>query len=131
VQLRQAKTGVDVAIPVSADLQQALDGQCRSQSGAVLVKADGRPWDRRGNGFRAAWRSACKIAGIGGVTFHDLRGTFITRKLSDGWTPVEVAMCTGHALRDLASLDTYADRGVVARALAMRIKDRQARAISL
>ncbi|WP_454718816.1 tyrosine-type recombinase/integrase [Caulobacter segnis] len=120
VQLMQSKTGVVVAIPVSVELQSALDRNSSSRSGRILVKADGRPWDSRGNGFRGAWREVCNAAGVSGVTFHDLRGTFITRKLAAGWTPVEVAMCTGHALRDLASLDTYVDRGVLARALAAR-----------
>lgn len=120
VQLTQSKTGVVVAIPVSVELARALDRHGGSRSGRILVKADGRPWDSRGNGFRGAWREVCNAAGISGVTFHDLRGTFITRKLAGGWTPVEVAMCTGHALKDLASLDTYVDRGVLARALAAR-----------
>jgi len=30
-------------------------------------------------------------------------------------------MCTGHSLRDLASLDTYADRGIIADAAALRL----------
>jgi len=45
----------------------------------------------------------------------------VTRRLSQGWTTQEVAMCTGHSLRDLASLDTYADRGIIADAAALRL----------
>lgn len=124
VQLVQSKTGVHVAIPVSPSLQREIDRRRGAKSEPVLVKADGRPWDRRGNGFRSAWRATCQAAGVTGVTFHDLRGTFITHKLSQGWAPIEVAMCTGHALRDLASLDAYADRRVLARALAtQRFRD--------
>jgi integrase len=40
------------------------------------------PWDPKGNGFRAAWRDACKAAVVTGVTFHDLRGTFATRRMA-------------------------------------------------
>jgi hypothetical protein len=39
----------------------------------------------------------------------------------------EVAMCAGHSLRDLASPDTYADRGAIAEATAKRISARLAR----
>jgi integrase len=91
----------------------------------ILTKSNGLPWEPNGNGFRSAWRAACKAASIKGVTFHDLRGTFVTRRLSEGWTTQEVAMCTGHSLRDLASLDTYADRGSVADASAERIAKRE------
>jgi integrase len=120
IQLKQSKRGVDVAVPISPRLQEEIDRNGGAKVGPVLVKADARPWDKRGNGFRAGWRILCQEADIKGPTFHDLRGTFITRRLSEGWTPVEVAMCTGHTLRDLASLDIYADRSVLARALATR-----------
>jgi integrase len=82
------------------------------------------PWDSKGNGFRSAWRDACRAAGVSGVTFHDLRGSFVTRRLAAGWTTQEVALCTGHSLRDLAMLDTYADRSTVAAASAERISQR-------
>jgi integrase len=64
---------------------------------------------------------------VTGVTFHDLRGTFVTRRLADGWTTHEVASCTGHSLRDLAMLDAYADRGTIADAIATRIAERNAK----
>lgn len=121
VRLRQAKTNARVAIPVSAALRACLAAVPRSDSTIVLTKIDGRPWDAKGNGFRAAWRDACRRAGVTGVTFHDLRGTFVTRRLAAGWTTQEVAMCTGHSLRDLASLEIYADRGAVSEATASRL----------
>lgn len=127
IRLRQAKTGVRVAIPISPVLRECLDAIPRGDATTILTKPNGLPWDAKGNGFRSAWRTVCKAAGITGVTFHDLRGTFVTRRLSEGWTTQEVAMCTGHSLRDLASLDTYADRGAIAEATAKRINDRRAR----
>ena len=124
ISLKQSKTGARVAIPISPDLREALSGRPREDDAHVLTTAAGQPWDSKGNGFRAAWRDACKKAGVRGVTFHDLRGTFVTRRLAAGWTSQEVAMCTGHSLRDLAMLDTYADRGIVAQASAARINGR-------
>jgi integrase len=78
-------------------------------------------WGKAANGLRAAWRDAAAAAEITGVTFHDLRGTFATRRLAEGWTVEDVAYCTGHALRDLRSLERYVNREAVAaeRAIAM------------
>ncbi|MFO1015274.1 MAG: tyrosine-type recombinase/integrase [Caulobacteraceae bacterium] len=124
IQLRQAKTGARVAIPISPRLRLCLDSTPRRDGLVVLTKSDGMPWDSKGNGFRSAWWDVCDAAGIKGVTFHDLRGTFVTRRLAEGWTTQEVAMCTGHSLRDLASLDTYADRATIAEATAQRVNAR-------
>jgi len=125
LRLRQSKTGARVAVPISEALTAHLP--CTPTSvGPILTKADGRAWDNKGNGFRAALRDACRAAGITGVTFHDLRGTFVTRRLAEGWSTLEVAMCTGHSLRDLAMLDTYADRAIVADASAERVRERTA-----
>jgi integrase len=124
LRLRQRKTGARVAVPISPALQACLDAAPKGKAVTILTRPDRLPWDPKGNGFRAAWRDACKAAGVAGVTFHDLRGTFVTRRLAEGWTTQEVAMCTGHSLRDLASLDTYADRGTVAESSAVRIAAR-------
>ncbi|HLZ77126.1 tyrosine-type recombinase/integrase [Phenylobacterium sp.] len=124
ISLTQSKTGARVAVPISNELRETLDGLSRSADDHILSTAAGAPWDSKGNGFRSAWRDACKAAGVVGVTFHDLRGTFVTRRLAAGWTAQEVALCTGHSLRDLAMLDTYADRSTVAAASAERISQR-------
>ena len=43
-------------------------------------------------------------AGIVGVTFHDLRGTAVTRLAIVGCTEAEIATITGHSLRDVRSI---------------------------
>lgn len=116
--LRQAKTRQDVAVPITARLAGAL-GDAPRPSPFILVRQDGQPWSSDG-GFRNAWRFYCRKARISDLTFHDLRGTFVTRRLADGWSLQEVAFCTGHAFRNLSSLERYADRGAIARALARR-----------
>jgi integrase len=114
ISLRQQKTHVDVAIPISPRLARCLDEARRGSSLTVLTTDRGLPWNPRGNGFRSAWREVCGIAGISGPTFHDLRGTFATRRMAEGWSTEDVAFCTGHSLRDLASLERYVSRGTVA-----------------
>lgn len=122
--LRQSKGGNRVAVPVSHELATCLADAPRGDSTVILTTAAGLPWDAKGNGFRAAWREVCRAAGVDGVTFHDLRGTFVTRRMAAGWTTQEVALCTGHSLRDLATLETYADRGTIADASADRLRQR-------
>jgi integrase len=63
-------------------------------------------------------------AGVTGVHFHDLRGTFATRQLAAGWALDEVAFCTGHSLRDLRSLERYVNREEVAASRARALADR-------
>jgi integrase len=47
-------------------------------------------------------------AGIVGLTFHDLRGTSVTRLATMGCTTPEIASLTGHSLRDVnAILDAH------------------------
>jgi len=101
IQLRQGKTGARVRIPVGAPLKAELDTTAR-RSPVVLVNSDGKPWTE--DGFRSSWRKACAVAGIAGVTFHDLRGTAVTRLAVCGCTEAEVSAITGHSLRDVGAI---------------------------
>lgn len=61
-----------------------------------------------GYGFSASFRKACTAAGIEGLTFHDLRGTAVTRLAMAGCTVPEIATITGHSLKAVeAMLDRY------------------------
>lgn len=114
IRLRQSKTGARVAIPVGAPLKAALeaarkrlgsdDAKCRAMT--ILATRAGTAWTE--GGFRASWRKACAAAGIVGVTFHDLRGTAVTRLALAGCETAEIATITGHSLRDVgAILDSH------------------------
>jgi integrase len=105
IRLRQAKGGRPVVIPVGAPLKAKLDATAK-RSPIILTTSDGKPWTP--DGFRASWGKACKRAGIVGVTFHDLRGTAVTRLAICGCTEAEIATITGHSLRSVrAILDTH------------------------
>ena len=72
----------------------------------ILVNTEQRPWTE--DGFYSSWRKACARAGVVNVTFHDLRGTAVTRLALVGCTEAEIAAITGHTLRDVAAiLDTH------------------------
>jgi integrase len=105
IRLRQSKCGRRVVIPVGAALKAALDAMPK-RSTMILTNCDGKPWTS--DGFRTSWGKARKAAGIVGVTFHDLRGTAVTRLALAGCTEAEIATITGHSLRAVrAILDTH------------------------
>jgi integrase len=98
---KKGKEGKRVVIPVSAILKAALDTTPKVAP-LILTRADGRPWTRYS--FGAAWPRACAKAGIKGLTFHDLRGTAVTRLALAGCTEAEIAAIAGHSLSDVRSI---------------------------
>jgi Phage integrase family len=72
------------------------------RSTIILTNSDGAPWTS--DGFRTSWGKACKRVGVVGLTFHDLRGTAVTRLAIAGCTEAEIATITGHSLRDVRSI---------------------------
>ena len=68
----------------------------------ILTNSLRRPW--ASHGFQASWGIAMRKAGIVGVTFHDLRGTAVTRLALVECSEAEIASITGHSLRDVKSI---------------------------
>jgi integrase len=108
IRLRQSKTGARVVIPVTEDLRRCLEAAPRRAT-TILTTSDGRPW--KADNFRHHWRAATLAAGCDGLTFHDLRGTAITRLADAGCSPAEIAAISGHSQRSIAQvLDSYQAR---------------------
>ncbi|TCJ39095.1 tyrosine-type recombinase/integrase [Parafrankia sp. BMG5.11] len=115
IRLRQRKTGMRVEIPVAPALVKVLEHTKPTEPNAltggegevtILRTERGTPWTE--GGFRASWRKACKKAGIEGLSFHDLRGTAVTRLAQAGCSVPESATITRHSLKDVAAiLDSY------------------------
>jgi len=80
------KTLTARVVPVSARLLAALQSlyNKRTDDGLVFDSGD----------FKRSWRTACKLAGVVGCHFHDLRATFATRLISAGMRVAEVAKIT-------------------------------------
>jgi integrase len=92
---------IKVTIPVTDWLRTMLDATPR-KSPIMLVNQDGIPWTP--DGFRVMWRKTCVRAGVKGVTFHDLRGTVVTRLAIAGASEAEIATLTGHTLAQVRSI---------------------------
>ena len=110
IRLRQGKTGVAVKIPVGSALARDLDTErdrraaisCDLTREPILVTKLGQPWTE--SGFRASWRKGCIVSGITNLTFHDIRGTAVTRLAQAGCTVPEIATFTGHSLKDVGTI---------------------------
>ncbi|MEL6315186.1 MAG: site-specific integrase [Pseudomonadota bacterium] len=101
IRLCQRKTGSRVVIPVGAPLKSVLD--CTPKT-AVTILATSRKTAWTESGFRASWRKVCQKAGVDGLTFHDLRGTAVTRLAIAGCSTAEIASITGHKLSHVAAI---------------------------
>jgi integrase len=101
IRLKQSKSGRRVKIKVGAPLKALLDTTAKVST-VILTSSDNKPWT--GDGFRSSWKKACKRAGIVGLTFHDLRGTAVTRLARVESSVPEIAIITGHSLRDVGAI---------------------------
>ncbi|WP_127142871.1 tyrosine-type recombinase/integrase [Pelagibacterium montanilacus] len=102
ITLRQGKTGRRVRVKVYDTLKTLLDAQKREAVTILTTERGKRSWTS--DGLRASWAKACDRAGIEGVTFHDLRGTFVTLAYQSGASIKEIAEVTGHSERDAEAI---------------------------
>lgn len=118
---KRLKNGTPVAIPVSPKLAAMLETAPRTAD-TILTTATGRHYNPKGNGVRSLFKLATVKAEIEGRTFHDMRGSFITRRRAIGWTAEEVALCSGHKIvGEAGAQGSYVDREAVAIQNAIRL----------
>ncbi|MGX5723092.1 tyrosine-type recombinase/integrase [Shinella zoogloeoides] len=99
--LTQSKTGRRVIIPASSAVRAALETVAR-RCPHILCNSRGRPWTHAG--FNTSWRKACLAAQIKGLTFHDMRGTTVTRLALAGCSIAEIGAITGHSPKDIDAI---------------------------
>ena len=65
-----------------------------------VTPIDGRVFTWKGKPMAEGWRTAflavCRRAGLTDLRFHDLRHTFVTRKVREGWDYKRIMAITGH-----------------------------------
>jgi integrase len=101
IALVQSKGGRRVVIPVAKALKANLDNTKR-KGPLILTNLSGKPWTS--DGFRTSWGKLCTKAGINGLTFHDLRGTAVTKLARAGAKIAEIASITGHTFNDVSTI---------------------------
>lgn len=95
------KTNEKRAIPISPLLQEALDEIRKAQRDGKITPIGGHVFTWQGSslnrqGWKRSWATACRKAGLDGLHFHDLRHTFVTRKVREGWDYKRIMAITGH-----------------------------------
>jgi integrase len=109
--IKTAKRGVDIAIPISSRLAEALCDAESHDSVTLCVNSKGLPW--KGNGFRSGFRKmlrALEAEGkIGqGCTFHGFRHDVATRLAEAGCSAEDIAAVLGQKSSRIAA--HYADK---------------------
>lgn len=117
ITLTQSKSGREVAIPVARTLKAYLDEAAKKRTAVtILTNSRGQPWTP--DGFRTSWGKLCakaqveteigpekeKIRLTPNRTFHDIRGTAVTRLAEVGCSNPEIATITGHSLKDVETI---------------------------
>jgi integrase len=101
LRFRQRKSGRAMTIPVGGRLKEMLDAMPRTGI-QIIQSGKGAPYTT--DGFKSVWRRGCAKVGIEGLTFHDLRGTAVTRLALSGATESEIATITGHSLASVREI---------------------------
>jgi integrase len=101
IKVRANKTKFYLPIPAGEPLRELL-AETKRESPLIVTNTRSRPYSEAG--FRASWGKACDKAGISGLTFHDLRGTAVTRMAIAGCSEPEIAAVTGHSIADVRSI---------------------------
>jgi integrase len=94
--LRQNKGGAFVRVTVVGPLKTALEKAKEKAAGPyILMTTRNKKWK---SGFASLFSKLKTKAGLGNLTFHDLRGTAVTRLALAGATVAEIAAVTGHSM---------------------------------
>lgn len=96
--LEQGKSKKRVRVKVHSALKAMLD-KLPKDTMRILNNSRKRPWTK--DGFKTSWGKECAKLEIEGVTFHDLRGTFITDSRREGSTAEQIASVSGHSIKEV------------------------------
>jgi integrase len=104
IRIWQTKTKRWVEPPVVGPLKVALDDAVKKNPNSLLIlnNSYGVSWTE--GGFRSSFFKWRDKLGLRGRTFHDLRGTAVTRLALAGSTVPEIAIFTGHSLADVRAI---------------------------
>jgi integrase len=94
------KTNEKRAIPLSSILREILEDIRKEQREGKVAPIGGHvfTWGGRAmsEGWKQAFQTACRKTEIEGLHFHDIRHTFVTRKVREGWDYKRIMAITGH-----------------------------------
>lgn len=101
LRFEQSKGGKRLKVRVHSRLKALLDETDKDKL-RICLNSRGRPWTK--DGFKTSWGKECARLKIDGVTFHDLRGTFITERRREGSTVEQIASISGHSTSEVKTV---------------------------
>jgi integrase len=107
LQFDQAKTQKRLKVKVHSKLKAMLDALPHDKL-RICLNSRKRPWTK--DGFKSSWGKEIDrlveagIPALATVTFHDLRGTFITERAREGSTAEQIAKISGHSIAEVKSV---------------------------
>lgn len=88
------------AISISPALREVLDDIRKEQREGKVAPIGGHVFTWGGKpmneGWKRAFHTTCQKAGLENCRFHDLRHTFVTRKVREGWDYKRIMAITDH-----------------------------------
>lgn len=101
LRFEQSKGKKRLKVMVAAELKARLDAMPRAAL-RICLNSRARPWTK--DGFKSSWGKECERLGIKNVTFHDLRGTFITARHKEGSSIEDISLISGHSVSEIRSV---------------------------
>lgn len=101
IAVEQSKGKKRLRVKVHARLKAMLDALPKDTL-RICTNSRSRPWTK--DGFKTSWGKLCDALRIKGVTFHDLRGTFITARAKEGSSVEDIARISGHSTSEVKSV---------------------------
>lgn len=119
IQTNTSKRNKRVLIPITDRIRSVLD-EIPKRSPIVLTSSTKRPWNK--DGLRSSFHRAKTRAKISGLTWHDFRGTAVTRLYSSGLTLRDLSRVFGWSESQIeAILTRYVSADEVAKDMLKRI----------
>ncbi|MER9134759.1 tyrosine-type recombinase/integrase [Mesorhizobium sp. M0830] len=102
----QSKTGKKLKVKANSRLKGLVDAllPANKDKPRICLNSRGRAWTK--DGFKTSWGKAMdseKIK-IEGVTYHDLRGTFICERAREGSSILDIARASGRSVTEIISI---------------------------
>ncbi|TKB20516.1 MAG: integrase [Mesorhizobium sp.] len=102
----QSKTGKKLKVKANPRLKAMIDALLPANKDKlrICLNSRGRPWTK--DGFKTSWGKAMdsEEIKIEGVTYHDLRSTFIWERAREGSSVQDIARVTGRSIADVMSV---------------------------
>ncbi len=108
IKVTQEKTGTSLWLPITKELQSAMDAMPKTQL-TFLLTEHGKPFSAAG--FGNWFRSACDAAGLKDCSAHGLRKSCAIRMAMNGRSAHEIQSITGHqSLKEVERYTKQADQ---------------------